>query len=101
MQGKSQERSRLTEDRKRLESLIAELQRRAQKAKPTFARSRGKLPWPSAGKLAHRFGEQRSGGLLKWQGIFIGALGRRRWRSASGSRRILRTGCAASVADHH
>jgi septal ring factor EnvC (AmiA/AmiB activator) len=74
MQGKSQERSRLAEDRKRLESLIAELQRRAQKAEATtFARSKGKLPWPSPGKLAHRFGEQRSGGLLKWQGIFIGA----------------------------
>jgi septal ring factor EnvC (AmiA/AmiB activator) len=74
MQGKAQERSRLSEDRKRLESLIAELQRRAQKAEATtFARSKGKLPWPAAGKLAHRFGEDRSGGLLKWQGIFIGA----------------------------
>lgn len=74
MQDKSQERLRLTEDRKRLESLIAELQRRAQKAEATtFARSKGKLPWPSAGRLTHRFGEQRAGGLLKWQGIFIGA----------------------------
>jgi septal ring factor EnvC (AmiA/AmiB activator) len=74
MQGKAEERSRLTEDRKRLESLIAELQRRALKAEATtFARSKGKLPWPTAGKLAHRFGEDRSGGLLKWQGIFIDA----------------------------
>lgn len=74
MQDKSQERSRLTEDRTRLESLIAELQRRAQRlSATTFARSKGKLPWPAAGKLAHTFGEERLGGLLTWQGIFIDA----------------------------
>lgn len=74
MQGKSEQKSQLIEDRKRLESLVAELQRRAQRIQATtFARSKGKLPWPTAGKLAHRFGENRSGGLLKWQGIFIDA----------------------------
>ena len=76
MQGKADERARLTADRKRLESLIAELQRRAQRgevASGAFARAKGKLPWPTAGKLAHRFGQDRSGGLLKWQGIFIDA----------------------------
>ncbi len=71
---KAQQRSRLTQDRGRLESLIAELQRRAQPSgTTTFARSKGKLPWPSIGKLIHRFGEPRSGGLLKWQGIVINA----------------------------
>lgn len=74
MQGKEQQRTRLTEDRKRLAALVAELQRRAQAVSTTtFARSKGKLPWPAAGKLAHRFGEPRSGGLQKWQGLFIGA----------------------------
>jgi len=76
MQGKSEERARLTEDRKRLESLIAELQRRAQRGEVTtgaFARAKGRLPWPTNGKVAHRFGQDRSGGLLKWQGIFIDA----------------------------
>ena len=76
MQGKADERARLTEDRKRLESLITELQRRAQRgevASGAFARAKGKLPWPTAGKVAHRFGQDRSGGLLKWQGIFIDA----------------------------
>jgi len=74
MKGKSQERSRLTEDRVRLEKLIAELNRRAQAGSgTTFARSKGKLPWPTQGKLAHRFGQQRADGLLTWQGMFIAA----------------------------
>ena len=74
IQDKADQKSRLTEDRKRLESLMAELQRRAQRVEATtFAKSRGKLPWPTSGKLAHRFGDERSGGLLKWQGIFIDA----------------------------
>ena len=74
MQDKKQQRTRLTEDRARLSALVAELQRRAAAASTTtFARSKGKLPWPAAGKLAHRFGEPRSGGLLTWQGLFIDA----------------------------
>jgi len=75
MKDKSDERTRLTQDRKRLEALIAELQRRAQRNEVSgvFARNKGKLPWPTTGKVAHRFGQDRSGGLLKWQGIFIDA----------------------------
>jgi septal ring factor EnvC (AmiA/AmiB activator) len=74
MKGKSQERTRLTDDRVRLEKLIAELNRRAQAGSGTmFARSKGKLPWPTQGKLAHRFGQQRADGLLTWQGVFIAA----------------------------
>jgi septal ring factor EnvC (AmiA/AmiB activator) len=73
MKGKSQERSRLTEDRVRLEKLIAELNRRALAGSTTFARNKGKLPWPTQGKLAHRFGQQRADGLLTWQGVFIAA----------------------------
>jgi septal ring factor EnvC (AmiA/AmiB activator) len=73
MKGKSQERSRLAEDRVRLEKLIAELNRRAQAGSTTFARNKGKLPWPTQGKLAHRFGQQRADGLLTWQGVFIAA----------------------------
>jgi murein hydrolase activator len=73
MKGKSQQRTRLSEDRARLEKLIAELNRRAQGVATTFAKSKGKLPWPTQGKLAHRFGQQRAGGLLTWQGVFITA----------------------------
>jgi septal ring factor EnvC (AmiA/AmiB activator) len=74
MQDKAAQRSRLKQDRDRLQSLVAELQRRAQgSVATTFARSKGKLPWPALGKLKHRFGEGRSGGLLKWQGIVISA----------------------------
>jgi septal ring factor EnvC (AmiA/AmiB activator) len=74
MKGKSKERTRLAEDRARLEKLLAELNRRAGSIDgAAFARSKGKLPWPAKGTLAHRFGSQRAGGLLKWQGIFITA----------------------------
>jgi len=74
MKDKSAERQRLSSDRARLEALIAELNRRAQVVDgAAFARSKGKLPWPAQGTLAHRFGQQRAGGLLKWQGVFIAA----------------------------
>jgi murein hydrolase activator len=37
-----------------------------------FAKVRGKLPWPAKGPLLARFGQLRSGGPLKWQGVVIG-----------------------------
>jgi septal ring factor EnvC (AmiA/AmiB activator) len=33
----------------------------------------GHLPWPTEGVLAHRFGSQRSGNAVLWNGIFIKA----------------------------
>lgn len=38
-----------------------------------FRQLRGKLPWPSAGHLANRFGRARKVGKLKWQGVTITA----------------------------
>jgi septal ring factor EnvC (AmiA/AmiB activator) len=74
MKDKSAERRRLTEDRARLEALLAELKRRAQVIDgAAFARSKGRLPWPALGTVTHRYGQQRAGGLLKWQGVFIAA----------------------------
>lgn len=34
-----------------------------------FAKNKGKLPWPTSGKLINRFGERRPPGEFRWQGI--------------------------------
>jgi septal ring factor EnvC (AmiA/AmiB activator) len=65
---------RLKSQQAGLEKLLAEL-RRAMENFPSdsnaaFARLRGKLAWPVAGKLMARFGEQRAGG-LKWDGVLV------------------------------
>jgi murein hydrolase activator len=71
---KAKEQERLTSDRNRLERLITELARRGQVPDGTaFAGRRGQLAWPVNGALAHRFGQDRAGGRLKWHGIFITA----------------------------
>jgi septal ring factor EnvC (AmiA/AmiB activator) len=38
-----------------------------------FARLRGKLVWPSRGRLTNRYGSSRNVGKLKWQGVMIKA----------------------------
>ena len=38
-----------------------------------FARLRGKLGWPSRGRLTNRYGSRRKVGKLKWQGVMIKA----------------------------
>jgi septal ring factor EnvC (AmiA/AmiB activator) len=38
-----------------------------------FARLRGKLTWPSRGRLTNRYGSRRNVGKLKWQGVMIKA----------------------------
>ncbi len=38
-----------------------------------FKKLRGKLPWPTDGKLAHKYGSDRIAGKLKWDGVIIQA----------------------------
>lgn len=38
-----------------------------------FKKRRGKLKWPSSGRIRHRYGSPRADGKLKWQGVFIRA----------------------------
>ena len=40
---------------------------------PTFSSQKGKLKWPAKGKLLRKFGAQKKGGNLKWQGVLIDA----------------------------
>ncbi len=69
-----QERERLNADQQRLERLLTELTQRTQVLDGTaFGNNRGRLPWPASGQLVYRYGQDRAGGRLKWQGIFIAA----------------------------
>ena len=72
---RTQERDRLTRDRNRLESLLAELARASRPAQgglDVAAREDG-LAWPVQGRLVRRFGEPRAGGRLRWQGVMFEA----------------------------
>ena len=68
---RTKERERLARDRKRLESLIAELARTSRRSKSGLdaASREGSLAWPVQGRLVRRFGEPRAGGRLRWQGV--------------------------------
>lgn len=67
---KGEERERLTRDRQRLRSLMAELARTSRQAKGGLdAARKGDLRWPVDGRLVRRFGQPRAGGRLRWQGV--------------------------------
>ena len=40
---------------------------------PPFPSLKGRLKWPAAGPVTHRFGDPRMGGRLRYQGVTIGA----------------------------
>ncbi len=67
---------RLRREQAALEKLLRELRRALERfpsdSRDPFARLRGKLAWPVAGRLVARFGETRAGG-LKWDGVLIAA----------------------------
>jgi murein hydrolase activator len=69
---KASERHRLSADRERVESLLAELERRAQALDGrTFAARRGSLPWPLSGRVLHAFGQPRADGQMTWHGVMV------------------------------
>ncbi len=75
---RSGELQQLSEDRGRLEALIAKIQEAIASIPPPeqltpFAQSRGKLPWPVAGTALNRFGAAYSDGNLHRAGIVMGA----------------------------
>ena len=65
---------RLVEDETRLLAIIKELntQRRATPAvNAKLGKQKGRLKWPSDGRILHGFGSARSQGQLHWQGVLI------------------------------
>jgi murein hydrolase activator len=75
IKSRGDELARLERDAKTLERLVEQLRRAMEDfpvlAQQPFERVKGKLPWPAKGKLLARFGQLRSGGPLKWQGLLI------------------------------
>lgn len=71
---KAVERERLEADRKRLETLLAELARRAQVLDGRdFVARKGSLPWPLSGRVLQAFGSPRAEGRLTWHGLLVEA----------------------------
>jgi murein hydrolase activator len=71
---RSQSLEKLRSQKATLERLLRELKRAMEKfpvtGKEAFAKLRGKLSWPVAGRVVARFGESRAGG-LKWDGVLV------------------------------
>lgn len=67
---------RLRKEQAALERLLRELRRAVERfpsdSRDPFAKLRGKLTWPVAGRVAARYGETRAGG-LKWEGMLLTA----------------------------
>ena len=65
---------RLRREQAALEKLLRELRRAIEKfpsdSKSPFARMRGKLAWPTTGRVIARYGQTRAGG-LKWDGVLL------------------------------
>jgi len=84
---KGERLSQLLEDERRLQRLLDRLAQAPavaeqdnveevpseQSERIAFGQLRGKLPWPSRGHLANRYGSARKVGKLKWQGVTITA----------------------------
>jgi septal ring factor EnvC (AmiA/AmiB activator) len=79
LSSKEQELNRLVEDERRLQDLVSRLDKAipdiltAPGTHTPFSRLRGKLIWPTKGKLQVGFGTRREGGRLKWNGVLIRA----------------------------
>jgi len=79
---RARELDRLKDQQSGLEKLVRELRRALERidkfptdSKDAFARLRGKLAWPVAGKLVASYGQVRAGG-VKWDGVLVaGAAG--------------------------
>lgn len=76
---KEQELQRLVEDERRLQDLVSRLDQAipdiltAPGSHKPFLQLKGKLMWPTRGKLLVSFGTRRAGGRLKWNGVLIRA----------------------------
>ena len=74
---RAKELERLKDQQGGLEKLVRELRRALERidkfptdSKDAFAKLRGKLSWPVAGKLIASFGQTRAGG-VKWDGVLV------------------------------
>lgn len=87
IKNKQQELEQLNEDRQKLQVLLSRVTRKIAtsgainspdyvplpKGGEKFSVRKGKLPWPTKGKMIHRFGSPRIAGQLNWNGAYITA----------------------------
>jgi len=71
LQGFKQDERQLQSLVKKLQSELASLPIETEKHKP-FKQLKGRLKWPTKGRLATRFGDSRAGN-MKWDGVVIAA----------------------------
>ncbi len=69
---------KLAEDRERLQHLLSQVAEAIAnlplpRDSQPFVRTKGRLPWPTKGRIQHRFGSSRVSGKLKWDGVLIQA----------------------------
>lgn len=75
---KDKELEKLQQDRGQLEKLLRKVGQllgdiQLSSRNVEFAQQKGRLPWPTQGKVIHRFGTSRIVGKLRWQGLVIAA----------------------------
>lgn len=84
---KNQQLKQLSEDRRRLQALLERVSQRVDSSgainSPAyvplpaggekFSLRKGRLPWPTQGRLIHRFGSARIAGQINWSGSYIAA----------------------------
>lgn len=68
----------LVKDRQRLQTLLTRMNQAISEQELALTVSeitqlKGKLPWPTKGKLLNKYGSRRMGDALKWQGLRIAA----------------------------
>ncbi len=70
--------AKMQRDRERLEKLLGEMTSTIASIPlpgdgQAFSRSKGKLPWPTKGRVQHRFGSSQVADKLQWNGLLIQA----------------------------
>lgn len=80
LKNKGEELRQLNEDRQRLQALLQKVTRTLAsvpaplpRGGEKFSTRKGKLPWPTEGKVIHRFGSSRVQGQMQWSGLMISA----------------------------
>ena len=73
LKSKSDKLAKLQADEQRLKETLEKLRRQPPPTQKnlSFAKLKGRLPWPTPGKIRHKFGNRKGTGNLKWQGVFI------------------------------
>ena len=73
--GKTRSVAELTADRSRLQTLMEELRALQSTRSGYFATGKGRYPMPVEGTVEARFGEAKSVGDVRWNGLFVAAPG--------------------------